>query len=128
MALMTLWLRSLLCVAGLYGAAGVGASAVAAHLAGGASLATAAQFLLLGAVTLAGAAALCVNLERGRTAILVGASAIGLGTLLFSGDLALRTLMEVKLLWGTAPTGGMLMIAGWLVFAIGGARASWPKR
>ncbi|MFG1421221.1 DUF423 domain-containing protein [Roseixanthobacter liquoris] len=125
---MNLWLRSLLCVAGLYGAAGVGASAVAAHLAGGTSLATAAQFLLLGALTLACASALCANLERGRTSILVGASAIGLGTLLFSGDLALRALMDVKLLWGTAPTGGTLMIAGWLVFAIGGARASWTKR
>ncbi|MEP9366082.1 DUF423 domain-containing protein [Xanthobacter sp. VNH20] len=121
---MTLWLRSLLFVAGLFGAAGVGASAVAAHLAGGTSLATAAQFFLFGALTLLGAVAVSITLLRGRTGILVGASAIGLGTLLFSGDLTLRALMDVKLLWGTAPTGGTLMIAGWLMIAIGGVRAT----
>lgn len=125
---MTLWLRSLLFVAGLYGAAGVGASAVAAHLAGGAALTTAAQFLLFGAVALVAAVGVSVNMTRGRISLLVGASAIGLGTLLFSGDLVLRTLMEVKLLWGTAPTGGTLMIAGWLMIAIGAARAAWVGR
>ncbi|OYX07951.1 MAG: hypothetical protein B7Z15_15525 [Rhizobiales bacterium 32-66-8] len=115
------WVRSLLFLAGLFGAAGVAASAVAAHLAGGASLTTAAQFLLFHAAALVALSALSLHMGRGRIALLAGTTAIALGTLLFSGDLALRTLMEIKLLWGTAPVGGMLMIAGWLMVAIGGA-------
>jgi len=115
------WVRSLLLLAGLFGASGVAASAVATHLAGGASLTTAAQFLLFHAAALIALSAISQHMGRGRVSLLAGASAIALGTLLFSGDLALRTLMEIKLLWGTAPVGGMLMIAGWLMVAIGGA-------
>ncbi|TCT05919.1 DUF423 domain-containing protein [Aquabacter spiritensis] len=119
---MILWLRILMVAAGLFGASGVAAAAVSAHLVGGASLATAATFLMIHAAALAGLCALALHIGRGRTALLVGASAIAVGTILFSGDLALRALMEIKLLWGTAPTGGSLMIAGWLVAAFGGAR------
>ncbi len=108
------WNRLLLCLAGLMGAAGVSAAAVAAHLSGGAVLQTAAEFLILHAAALIGLAALSAQAGQGRILLLVGATAIGLGTLLFSGDLALRALMETKLLWGTAPFGGTLMIAGWL--------------
>lgn len=114
------WTRILFLAAGLMGAAGVAAAAVAAHLAGGASLTTAAHFLMIHAAAIAGLGALALQALRGRFALMVGASAILIGTLLFSGDLALRALMGIKLLWGTAPFGGTVMIAGWLMAAAGG--------
>lgn len=125
---MTLWPRLLIVCAGLFGACGVGLAAVAAHLAGGTSLSIAADFLMLHAATLVGLASLAATLERGRIPLLVGASAIGLGTLLFSGDLGLRALMEIKLLGGSAPFGGTLMIAGWLMVAFSGLRARRAPR
>ena len=115
---MTLWPRLLLACAGLFGACGVGAAAVAAHLTSGTSLAIAADFLMIHAAALVALASLAASLDRGRIPLLVGASAIGLGTFLFSGDLGLRALMEIKLLGGSAPFGGTLMIAGWLMVAI----------
>lgn len=111
---MTLWTRILLVFAGLMGAAGVAAAAAAAHVGGGANLETAAHFLLFHASALVGLSALGLMLGRGRAVLYLGASTIALGTLLFSGDLASRALMEVKLLGGSAPFGGSLMILGWL--------------
>lgn len=125
---MTLWPRLLIVCAGLFGACGVAAAAVAAHLSGGASLSIAANFLLIHAAALVALATLAATLERGRIPLLVGTSAIGLGTVLFSGDLGMRALMEIKLLGGSAPFGGTLMIAGWLVVAISAGLARTPRR
>lgn len=111
---MTLWTRVLLVLAGLLGAAGVASAAAAAHVGGGANLETASHFLLFHAAALVGLCALSLLLGRGRVVLQLGASAIALGALLFSGDLASRALMEVKLLGGSAPFGGSLMILGWL--------------
>lgn len=117
---MDLWTRLLIFLAGLFGAAGVAAAAAAAHIGGGANLETAAHFLMLNAAALAGVSALILLAGRGRVLLQVGASALALGTLLFSGDLAARALMEVKLLGGSAPFGGSTMILGWLLVAAGG--------
>lgn len=109
--------RLLLVLSGLMGAAGVAAAAAAAHVGGGANLETAAHFLLFHAAALAGLCALSLNVARGAAALKIAAGAIVAGTLLFSGDLALRALMEVKLFGGSAPFGGTLMILGWLAVA-----------
>ncbi|MFG1183580.1 MULTISPECIES: DUF423 domain-containing protein [Xanthobacter] len=114
---MDLWTRLLVLLAGLFGAAGVAAAAAAAHVGGGTNLETASHFLLFNAATLAALVALALQLTRGGVLLKVGASAIALGTLLFSGDLAARALMDVKLLGGSAPFGGSLMILGWLMVA-----------
>lgn len=116
---MDLWTRLLLFLAGLFGAAGVAGAATAAHIGGGANLETAAHFMMLNAAALAGVSALVLQAGRGRIILQAAASAIALGTFLFSGDLALRALMEVKLLGGSAPFGGSAMIVGWLLVAIG---------
>lgn len=116
---MDLWTRLLLFLAGLLGAAGVAAAAAAAHVGGGANLETAAHFLLFHAAALAGLVGVIGQAGRGRTVLKLGGSALALGCLLFSGDLASRALMEVKLLGGSAPFGGSLMIAGWLLVAAG---------
>ncbi|MDI4666434.1 DUF423 domain-containing protein [Xanthobacter autotrophicus] len=116
---MPVWTRILLVLAGLMGAAGVAAAAAAAHVGGGANLETAAHFLLFHAAALVGLGALGLMLGRGRVVLYLGASAMALGVLLFSGDLAARALMEVKLLGGSAPFGGSLTILGWLLVAVG---------
>ncbi|MDQ0506974.1 DUF423 domain-containing protein [Xanthobacter agilis] len=114
---MDLWTRILLLLAGLMGACGVAAAAVAAHVGGGATLETAAYFLILHAAAVGGLAALALQLTRGSFPLRLGASALVFGALLFSGDLSSRALLEAKLLGGSAPFGGSLMIAGWLVVA-----------
>jgi uncharacterized membrane protein YgdD (TMEM256/DUF423 family) len=42
------------------------------------------------------------------------------GVTLFSGDVAARTLGLGKLFPMAAPTGGMIMIVGWLMLALAG--------
>lgn len=114
---MARWNAVLLGLAGLIGAAGVALAAVAAHLAGGAMLATAADFLLFHA---AGGAALTARgpaAGRRGTALLAAASLMIFGAVLFAGDLAMRQLAGTTLLWGTAPVGGTLTILGWLAVA-----------
>lgn len=113
------WTRLLLFLAGLLGAAGVAAAAAATHVGGGENLSTAAHFLLFDAVAVTGLCAVGLQIARGRTLLRLAASALVLGAILFSGDLALRALMEVKLLGGSAPFGGALMILGWLLAATG---------
>ncbi|MEP9352361.1 DUF423 domain-containing protein [Xanthobacter sp. KR7-65] len=115
---MDVWTRLLLVLSGLMGAAGVAAAAAAAHVGGGANLETAAHFLLFHAAALAALCALALHLSRAGALVRTGASAIALGAVLFSGDLAMRALMDVKLLGGSAPFGGSLMILGWLGVAV----------
>ena len=108
--------RALGAAAGLYGAAGVALSAVAAHRAGGETLAIAANFLLLNA-----AALLALSLARASRPALAGGFALALGALLFSGDLAIRALFGVVLWRLAAPTGGMILIAAWLWLSVSAA-------
>jgi uncharacterized membrane protein YgdD (TMEM256/DUF423 family) len=114
--LMRRWMMILAAMAGVFGAAGVGAAAAAAHISGDATLHTAADFLLFHATGLLAIVALARTApQRG---LLIGGSLIALGTILFSGDLAVRALAGLRLIPMAAPTGGMLLIAGWIVTAI----------
>ena len=105
--------RLLVVAAGLYGAAGVAVSAVAAHAGGDETLRTAGLFLILHGAALAGAAALGAALAGGLMAA---------GTLLFCGDLVVRAWLGQRLLPMAAPTGGSLLILGWLALAWRGVR------
>jgi len=105
----------ILLLAGLMGAAGVALAAAATHmddvrLLGGAS-----------AMCLAHAPAL-IALHAGgrfvRTAT-IAALVLGLGTTVFAGDLAARHFWGDGLFPMAAPSGGMGMIAGWLLVALG---------
>lgn len=100
--------RVLVALAGLFGAAGVAVFALAAHAGGDESMRTAALFLLLHGCALAATAAL-----RARVAGLVLAA----GTLLFCGDLLVRAWLGQRLFPMAAPTGGSLLIVGWLTLA-----------
>jgi uncharacterized membrane protein YgdD (TMEM256/DUF423 family) len=107
-----------LLLAALMGASGVVLWAYAAHSTAGASLVTAAQFLLLHAVAVIGLTACRKQmLMPGRTANM-SVTVLILGTVLFSGDLAARALLGHGLFPRAAPTGGIVLIAGWLLAAI----------
>ena len=105
------------CLAGLMGAAGVALAARAAHAGNDASLMTAALFLLIHAAALPGIAALAPAGPNGRW--LLGAGLVlALGTLLFSGDLAIRHFGGFRPFPMAAPAGGTAMILGWLGLCI----------
>jgi uncharacterized membrane protein YgdD (TMEM256/DUF423 family) len=108
----------LIALAGVMGAAGVVLLAAAAHAAPGAGLDSAGQMLLFhAAAVIAVVAALQTGLLFRPIAL---AAAIGLvaGTVLFSGDIALRVFAGHRLFPMAAPTGGVVLIASWLGVAV----------
>lgn len=110
---MTSSIRSFLLAGGLLGAAGVALSAAAAH-AGGGNIATAANFLLFHAPAFL---ALGLFGSLAGRVLKAGGWIILVGLLLFAGDLLARHYLGNRLFPMAAPTGGTLMIAGWLVTA-----------
>jgi uncharacterized membrane protein YgdD (TMEM256/DUF423 family) len=117
---MSFWSRLLLFLSGLMGAAGVALSAYAAHAEGGANLTTAATFLMIHAAAVAGVCAGDVT----RRGLLQAASLLVLGAALFSGDIAMRAVNGATLWRMAAPTGGVMLIVGWLWLAV----AAWVGR
>lgn len=112
-------------LAGLLGAAGVGAAAAAAHLGGGQLLETAATFLMIHSAAVLAIAALALRSQRLAAAIFaIAAALLILGMALFCGDFAMRALANRALFPMAAPSGGMLLIAGWLAAAIAAATAA----
>ena len=92
-------------------------AAAGAHAAPGAGLDSAAYMLLFHATTIIGAAALIQNGMLWRGPALVVLAAWVLGALLFSGDIALRAFAGHRLFPMAAPSGGIILILGWLSFA-----------
>ncbi len=113
---MRVWAMVLAAVAGLYGAAGVALAAVGAHAGVGPNVTTAAYFLLFHAAALVGATG-SVGPRAGK-AVLLAASLWALGAFLFSGELALHALTGRSAVPFAAPTGGVVMIAGWLIASV----------
>jgi len=115
-------------LAGLFGAAGVGAAAAAAHLGGGQLLATAAIFLMIHSAAVFGLVALAERVPRQGAAVFALASVLLLaGMVLFCGDFALRALADRPLLPMAAPSGGVLLIAGWVVGAFAAAMVAFSR-
>lgn len=113
---MRIWIIIVSALAGLYGAAGVALAAAGAHRSGNPNVTTAAYFALFHAAALVG---LCTAAAGRRSAaLLVAASLIAAGTLLFSGHLALHALYDLVPIRFAAPLGGTLTILGWLVAAV----------
>jgi len=102
-------------IAGLCGVAG---AAAAAHVTGSGSLDIAANFLLFHGPLLV-AVALADHVGFGRAGPLrLGGILIAIGLIGFSGDLTVRALQGVSPLPMAAPTGGTLLMLGWLFLAI----------
>jgi uncharacterized membrane protein YgdD (TMEM256/DUF423 family) len=110
--------------AGLFGACGVAAAAGAAHLAGGDRLNSVALILLAHAAALLG---LTMRARDGSRLWLASAAVIALGAALFSADVALLTLRGARLFPMAAPTGGTLLILGWLTAFFAGITESWRR-
>ncbi len=102
-------------IGGVFGLLGVAAAAYAAHGAADNRLSSAVALILLAhgpaLVALAG------HLPRSK---LVGLAVllIVLGAALFSGDVMLKAVGRAGLFARAAPTGGFLLMAGWLVVII----------
>lgn len=107
-----------LLLAGLLGACGVALAAAATHM-GGALLGPASAMCLAHAPAML---ALFAGHRLIRTATGAGAL-MGLGTLLFAGDLVFKQFYGTGLFPMAAPSGGILMMLGWL---LAGAGAFFP--
>jgi len=105
---------------GVSGALGVALSAVAAHYPGGNNLSAAAEFLLLHGPAFFALAALAKTGALPRWSVAAGALALVVGLGLFSGDLARRVFAGERLFHWAAPTGGTLLILGWVWFGLAG--------
>jgi uncharacterized membrane protein YgdD (TMEM256/DUF423 family) len=105
-----------LVAAGLIGAAGVGLAAAASHAGGEALLRPASTICLAHAPALI-ALALAAGLVRFAPLVAIGMT---VGTALFAGDLVARQFLGTGLFPMAAPTGGLTLIASWLVLAAGG--------
>ena len=105
-------------LAGVMGAGGVILAAVGAHLATGTGLESAAYMLLFHAAAILGATAILQQGLLWRPLAGVALAAWSLGGVLFSGDLALRALAGHRLFPIAAPSGGTLLISGWVLLAI----------
>jgi uncharacterized membrane protein YgdD (TMEM256/DUF423 family) len=111
---MSLPERILVVAAALSGALGVGLSAAAAHIAGG-NLTTAAQFLLFHAPALLALVALSESGAIGPWLARLAGFVLILGLVLFCGDLSRRAFSGVALAPMAAPTGGILLMIGWIL-------------
>lgn len=110
--------RLLVGLAGLMGAAGVALAAASAHGGDASRLATASTMLLFHATAiLATVALLARGLLHGGIG-LVAAIGFASGAGLFAGDLTLRQYAGHSLFPYAAPTGGTVLIAGWLAVSV----------
>ena len=106
--------RVLMVLAAIMGAGGVAAAAYAAH--GSAERMASAVALIL--LAHAPAMLTIALLGNGNRILALGGFVIATGTLLFSADLGLRMFSEARLFTNAAPTGGIAMMAGWLVAGV----------
>ena len=104
--------RGLLAIACLMGAAGVAAAAAGAH-GGGDLLAPASLLLLVHAVAILALGGLVGDAPLGLVAI----AGLAAGSILFAGDMTMRTWYGAALFPMAAPIGGSTAILAWLLAA-----------
>jgi uncharacterized membrane protein YgdD (TMEM256/DUF423 family) len=109
-------------LAGILGAAGVAAAAGASHTDDPRILGALALIALSHAPALI---AFGLSSVKGK-ALRVGAIVIAAGACFFCADLAARHFLGSALFPMSAPFGGMAIIAGWLIVAVGGLLSTRP--
>jgi uncharacterized membrane protein YgdD (TMEM256/DUF423 family) len=109
---------ALLVFACLMGAAGIVLAAASAHGTPGAGLDSAGYLLLIHAATVIGGVALLHQTMLSRTTALIALCGFIAGAALFAADVAARAYIGSRLFPMAAPTGGMILIASWLVLAL----------
>lgn len=114
--------------AALIGIGGVASAAAAAHLTSAPSLNAASLILLAHApaiiACLAAVRADLVLPALGRLATLL----LALGATLFSADIALRAFVGTPLFPMAAPSGGVILIIGWVIMGLGAALRFFARR
>lgn len=111
-------LQVLIGIAALFGCAGIVFAAAGAHAKAGTGLDNAGHMLLFHAPAVIAA---CAGIAAGLVSRPVGVTAaivLLIGVALFAGDLALRAYAGHRLFPLAAPTGGIVMIAGWALLAL----------
>jgi uncharacterized membrane protein YgdD (TMEM256/DUF423 family) len=111
-------LQTLIGIAAFLGCAGVILAAAGAHSKPGTGLDSAGHMLLFHAPAVIAACAAIASGLVSRPVGIGAAIAILIGVALFSGDLALRAYTGHRLFPIAAPTGGMVMIAGWALLGL----------
>lgn len=118
--------RTVLAMAGLAGALGVGLGAFGAHALAArlspadlATFETGARYQMFHAVALLGLGAWIGRHPARRLAW--AARAFGFGTLVFSGSLYALVLTGQRWLGAVTPIGGVALIAGWILVMVEGA-------
>ncbi len=106
---------ALLVLAGLMGACGVGLAAAAAHGTPASGLDSAAYLLLFHATAVLAIASLARQELLWRPLGLAAMACFVAGGALFAGDVSMRAFAGERLFPMAAPTGGTLLILGWLV-------------
>ena len=106
---------ALLVLAGLMGACGVGLAAAAAHGTPASGLDSAAYLLLFHATAVLAIASLARQELLWPPLGLVAMTCFVAGGALFAGDVSMRAFAGHRLFPMAAPTGGTLLILGWLV-------------
>jgi uncharacterized membrane protein YgdD (TMEM256/DUF423 family) len=109
---------ALLILAAIMGAAGIVLAAASAHGAPGAGLDSAGYLLLTHAAAVIGGTALVHQAMLSRTVGLIALAGFVIGGALFAADVAARAYLGSRLFPMAAPTGGMILIASWLVLAL----------
>lgn len=117
---MRIFEKLLAIAAGVFGATGIILSAVAAHLEPSAALQNASLILLVHAPGLIAVLVAVRTRFLPRFGGMFGALLLGIGVILFSGDLTLRIFAGTPLFPLAAPTGGIFLIFGWAVLALSG--------
>lgn len=123
------WPFAFIAIAGGLGAAGVTVAAAGAHLTGGGNVTggenarTAAEFLMIHAAALLGAAAVALSQRRVSVVLVTAMGLISVGAALFGGEVAVSALADWRPLPLAAPTGGLCLIVGWMLLALAGVLA-----
>lgn len=111
-------LQVLIGIAAIFGCAGVILAAAGAHSKPGSGLDSAGHMLLFHAPAVIAACAAMASGLLSRPIALAACAALLLGVALFAGDLALRAYAGHRLFPMAAPTGGIVMMAGWVLLAL----------
>ena len=111
--------RTFVVLGALFGLLGTIAAGIAAHTTGpGTTLDAAASFLLFHAPTLIAIPALIHTGLAQAMMARAGGGLIFIGCALFSSEMALRAIEGESLFFMAAPSGGSLLIAGWLIIIL----------
>ena len=111
-------LQVLIGIAAIFGCAGVILAAAGAHSKPGTGLDSAGHMLLFHSPAVIARCAAMASGLLSRPIGLAASVALLLGVALFAGDLALRAYAGHRLFPMAAPTGGIVMMAGWALLAL----------